>query len=409
MATIHSSLILIGFIWLQSVLAYKTDCKFTEYSGGPGQVIATFTPTLPGNVSLSGSSTTWNMLSSIFGGIPVVGGALSSLFGIIGVATDNTIDNMMILEEAINTLIADINKTVYDLKEYTDAKFEEYDYDQKVLALHGIYYSAGYCASFSIPDNQLDCLKNLNLDITELYPTFFPTDPKYETFEQLLPLTRHYIDLQMAVLVDIIALTNKDVDYTSHLATFSVIAYNFYVSSVLTIVQEHKNNSINSVQCQALGWKPSDNIICFYYDQLECHTEWDNGDGCSLRTPGGSGYCAYSCADCTRYIADQYRVKFSLIVKRKVRYFPVLTRNIKDYWNIDMGQAMEYYKEMGIMAGAEPSDYENLYLISDTFVMADYRPILQSYGEFMTKKTSLIRNQMRWSCSADSVNCPNMN
>ena len=65
---------------------FRTDCKFHNYSGGPGEVIAKFEPTLPGNVSLEFGSKAFGIISKLVGGIPEAGKALSILFGVVGAA-----------------------------------------------------------------------------------------------------------------------------------------------------------------------------------------------------------------------------------------------------------------------------------------------------------------------------------
>ena len=149
-------------------------CQVTPYEGRPGQVIATFTPTLPGHVSFESSTNVFDYMSNIFSAVPVVGGVLGGLLDVIGTATNNEVSNMLILKEAIDDLIDDITTTINDLKDYVDAKFDEFDYDLKTQSLHGIYYSAGYCQSFGKPDNVEDCLKSLKCGHYKPFANFLP-------------------------------------------------------------------------------------------------------------------------------------------------------------------------------------------------------------------------------------------
>ena len=348
------------FILVSYGEGHKTDCLFHNYAGGPGEVIATFKPTLPGKISLEFGSKTLSIFAKIVGFIPEVGGALSRLFGIIGDLTDNTVDNMKAFQKAINDLTDDIRKTVEDLKKYVDAKFDEYDYDKKSETLKGIYEQSRLCASFSSPSEKEFCLKDLMLGIVRLYPTFFTTEPKYETFEQLLPMTRQLADLQFATLLDTLNFTKVDPDYKMLIANFSVIAYNYFVHGINSIVNQHLNNT-QAVSCKAVDeadfcnlYVP-DQCVCLHISAFTCEQEWDNEDGCRCQNPDPKDTSSDS--NCI-YAVMVYQDSAIREIKDKLApYHSNLELNIRKYWKADVGQTMEHWKELDIKAGAKESSY----------------------------------------------------
>ena len=340
---------------------FRTDCKFHNYSGGPGEVIAKFEPTLPGKVSLEFGSKAYKILTKLIGGLPEVGKPLSIFFGVIGAAIDPTMDDLAALQKAVNDLIADIKKTVMDLKKYVDAKFDEYDYDQKSKALKGLYRQSTVCSSFGNPDNIEDCLHVLAFAMVREYPTFLPTHPKYETFEQLMPMTRQFADLHIAALLHLLKIKNLDPDYKSMLANFTIVVCNYFIHGINVTVHQHLKNwkyptynmvdevdkLDNSPYCYLYG----DCHICVSIGAYTCTQQWDNGDGCQLQypVPAKPVPCVIG--------AVYFHECFKLIYRNLDSYHSVLTLNIRSYWYIEVVQTLTKWKEIGIKLGAKESSY----------------------------------------------------
>ncbi len=337
---------------------FRTDCKFHNYSGGPGEVIAKFEPTLPGKVSLEFGSKAYKILTKLVGGLPEVGKPLSIFFGVIGAAIDPTMNDLAALQKAVNDLIADIRKTVMDLKKYVDAKFDEYDYDQKSKTLKGLYRQSTLCSSFENSDNIENCLYDLAFAMVREYPTFLPTDPKYETFEQLMPMTRQFADLHIAALLHLLKITKLDPDYKSMLANFTIVVCNYFIHGINVTVHQHLMN-----------WKyPTYNVVdevvtripdCYFdwcrrcesIGAYTCKQEWDNGDGCQQQYPVPAK--PVPCLIGTVYSIDCYK----LLLRNLYSYQSVLTLNIRKYWYIEVVQTLTKWKEIGIKLGAKESSY----------------------------------------------------
>ena len=270
---------------------------------------------------------------------------------------------MMAFQKAINDLTDGTKKTVEDLKKYTDAKFDEYDYDKKSETLKGIYKHSRQCVSFSSPLVKEFCLKGLMLVIFRLYPTFFTTEPKYETFEQLLPLTRQFVDLQFATLLDILNITKVDPNYKILIANFSVTAYNYFVHGINSIVNQHLKNT-QAVSCKAVDEykyciptcyiKPCQ-CVCMHIAAFTCEQEWDNEDGCRRQNPDPKDKSSdFNCL----HAAMVYQHRAIREIKDKLAsYHSNLELSIRKYWKVDVGQTMEHWKELGIKAGAKASSY----------------------------------------------------
>lgn len=356
-------LLVVFSLLLSHVDGYRTDCVFHSYSGGPGEVIAKFQPTLPGKISLEFGNASLKIFSSILGLIPEVGGARSALYGIVGTLTDNSVSNMRALEKAINDLIDDVRKTVEDLKNYVDAKFDEFDYDKKSEALNGIYDQSGLCAAFNIAVDKKSCLTSLVLDMVGEYPTFLPTDPKYETFEQLLPLTRQFSDLHFAVLLDTVNITKLDPDYKMALANFSIVAYNYFVHGINSIVDQHLKN-IQGISCDTVGERQGCVPFCYtspcpcyclHIGAFACQQQWDNGDGCRRQFPvpadsGNENNC-YTSPWVWPFKARK------AVTDQLTPYKTTLETAIRKYWLADVGQTMGHWKELGLKAGASNSSF----------------------------------------------------
>ena len=336
---------------------FRTDCKFHNYSGGPGEVIAKFEPTLPGNVSLEFGSKAFGIISKLVGGIPEAGKALSILFGVVGAATDTTVDKLAALQKAINDLIADVKKTVVDLKKYVDAKFDEYDYDKKSEALKGLYDESTICSSFGRPDNIESCLHDLALSMVRKYPTFLPIDQKYETFEQLLPMTRQFADLHIAALTDILNIRKLDPDYKNMLANFSVNVYNYFVHGITVTVDQHLKNTSDLKYDQVdvveipvpLCYTPPC-TWCYTIGAYTCEQAWDNGDGCQQQYPVPAS--AMNCMTAASFYPPECSKQLEI---KRASYDSDLASNIRKYWKVDVGQTMEHWKKIGIQVGAKES------------------------------------------------------
>ena len=349
---------LVIFLFLLSqVEGYHTDCIFHKYTNAPGEVIAKFQPTLPGKISLQFGDKSLSIYSRIVSLVPEVGTALSALYGTIADLTDNTVDNIRKLQKTINDLIDDVRKTIMDLKNYVDAKFDQYDYDKKSEALKGIYGHSGLCADFSSPDNKVTCLKNLVLNMVGLYSTFLPADPKYETFEQLLPMTRQFADLHFAALLDILGLTELDKDYKSALAKFSVSVYNYFVHGINSIVDQHLKN-VGGVSCSDIGEKrlcvaicytPPCGCTCTEIGAYVCQQKWGKDDGCKAQHPNPADPSEGNCFFAALFWPSKAKSK----LKGKLgTYKKDLESAIRKYWGADVGQTMESWKKLGLKAGA---------------------------------------------------------
>ena len=354
-------------IMINNVGGYKTDCTFHSYAGNPGQVIAKFQPTLPGKISLSISE---GFLKKIFNKLspdslevrqlPGITGALGVLVGVIGDLTDNTVKNMEALQNAINDLIDDVRKTVNDLKTYVDAKFDEYDYDKKSDALKGIYLQSSLCTSFAHPPNKEACLKNMMFSMVEKYSVFLPDDPKYETFEQQLPLTRQFADVHFAILIDTLNMTNFDRDYKIILANFSVAVYNYFVHGINNIVHQHFNNikgvSCNPVDerhfCVPICYSSPCTCYCTHIGAYMCEQHWDSDDGCKQEYSYAGEQDNCMIAGFTWPSKAKDRVQ-----KKLATYKKDLETAIRKYWAADVGQTMENWKKLGIKVGAKDSSF----------------------------------------------------
>ena len=344
------------------VHGYKTDCSFHKFEGSPGEVIAKFEPTLPGKISMQFGDKSLKIYSRIVSLVPDVGGALSGLYGTIAGLTDNTIENMQTLQKTINDLTSDIRKTVLDLKDYVDAKFDEYDYDKKSDALKSIYDQSGFCAEFSSPSNKETCLKSLIVNLAASYPEFLPTDPKYETFEQILPMTRQFADLHFAVLLDTLLVTKVDSDYKNAIANFSVTSYNYIVHGINTIVDQHLKQ-IKGVSCKDVGLKqicvpycisPPCGCMCSSIETYACQQQWANDDGCKVQYPDPPDPSEGNCFEAGFFWPTKAKNK----LKGKLgTYKKDLEIAIRKYWGADVGQAMASWKKLGINAGARESSF----------------------------------------------------
>ena len=347
-------------LYLTDGEAHKGDCVFHSYEGGPGQVIATFEPTLPGNISLTYGGKVLDIVGAIVSGAPFIGGALGALFDTIGALTDNTIEDMNTFQKALNELSISINKTIKDLKHYMDAKLDEHDYHLKLDTLKGLYQSSGLCASFSNPHNQDFCLRSLLLDIFNKYPTFLPADPKYQTFEQLLPLARQFADLHFGVLTDLINITNMDQDFLNALKNSSVVTYNYFVLAISKIIDQHEKAVHEDFSYSHLDFRQTacylDICRCFASNAIEFSQQWDNDDGCTMQEPDPKCNGCIHCGNILYKIWLPSETKYE-IARRRRSYITDLVSNIKKYWDIEVGRAMITWKKMGMKVGAEDSSY----------------------------------------------------
>ncbi len=335
--------------------AYRTDCQFHQYQGPPGEVILKFTPTLPAKLTLHFSTNLVSIWANIVGAVPEAGSVLGAFYGTLADLTDPTAGDLNKLVAGVNKLIEGVRTTVTDLKNYMDAKINQHDLDLKIQTLKGHLTAGTHVFLYHDAAEKKRSLTALNVNLLSSQPTFLSNNPKYETFEQLLPLTRTFVGLHMAVLTELFNMT-KSQDYKNELKSLSVTAYNWYKLAVSQVIKQH--TTYPKPQCWVDGVKQ----VCvpiLYTSQTQCVSctmtgvtckqDWRDGDGCQQSVTHGPENCLMN-------MRDTPRAKNALVPLRET-YFKQKSTSIKTYWRVEMGDDMEKVKQVGIKAGATESQY----------------------------------------------------
>ncbi len=357
MASITSGTILISICLLLALgppqcWAYRTDCQFHPYQGPPGQVILKFTPTLPAKLSLHFSTNLLSIFTDIVGVVPVAGSVLGSFYGTLADLTDPTAGDLNKLVAGVNKLIDGVRTSINDLKNYMDAKINQHDLDLKIQTLKGHLTAGTHLFLYHDAAEKKRSLTSLNVDLLSSQPTFLTKDPRYETFEQLLPLTRTFVDFHLAVLTELFNMT-KSGDYKNEIKSLSVTAYNWYKLAVSQVIKQH--TSFPEPECA------SDNVkqVCIHMmtttcvsctmTGVTCRQDWKDGDGCDHDV-------SHDPESCLLNARDTPLAKKGLQLARE-SYFQKKSTSIKTYWRVEMGDDMEKLKQIGIKAGATESQY----------------------------------------------------
>ena len=363
MASIASGTILISICLLLALRlpqcrAYSTDCAFHPYQGPPGEVILRFTPTLPANLSLHFSTNLVSIWANVVGAVPGVGSALGAFYGVIADLTDPTAGDLNKLVAGVNKLIEGVRATITDLQNYMDAKINQHDLDLKIQTLKGHLTAGTHLFLYHDAAEKKRSLAALNVDLLSSQPTFLTNDPKYVTFEQLLPLTRTFVGLHMATLVELFNMT-KSQDYRNEIKSLSITAYNWYKLAVPQVIKQH--TSFSEPECWSDNVKHTACIPDFFtYSRpatcygctmtgVTCKQDWRDGDGCQQSVSHGAENCLFT-------VSDAPKAKNALVPLRET-YFKQKSTSIKTYWRVEMGDDMEQLKQLGIKAGATESQY----------------------------------------------------
>ena len=364
MASIGSGTILISICLLLALeppqcWTYSTDCNFHPYKGPPGEVIAELKKTLPADISHQFSKNALSIMSGIMDAVPEACSAFNVFFGTIAGLTDPTGDDHAKLVSSVGTLLADIRQTVSDLKEYIGTNIDQDDFELKTQSLHSYLMEGAKIYSLQGAEEKKTSLRNLNIRLILSQPTFLPGSPNYETFEQLLPLTRTFVDLHMATLIELFILTNYSEDYKEAIKSLSVMSYNWYVAAVAQIVNEHSSSfpaptlavTDKKYSCIPLSHGP-EHCRCTSITGVTYQQVWKDGAGCN-------GSITHEATDCIILVADLHKADSTLKQKRNV-YITNMTESIKTYWRVEMGDAMEKLKQVGFKAGSTESQYITL-------------------------------------------------
>ena len=358
MASIGNGTILISICLLLALeppqcwsSTFRKDCNFKRYEGPPGDVIAKFQATLPAKITLNFSTNALSIMSGIFGIVPVVGSAVGAFYGTIAGLTDPTAGDLNKLVTAVNTLIDDINKTVNDLKEYTDAKVDQHDFDLKKQTLSGLLFAGTHIFEYHDDVLKLNSLRTLQTQILTNQPTFLPARLKYGTYEQLLPLSRTFIGYRIAILIDLFVMTNHSEDYAAEIKTFCTTAYNWYVLAVRNVVKQHTSGFPRAVctrikERQICAIKIC--IGCFTQGET-CLQEWKDGAGCEQSLTHSEESCISGIGDLRKVV--------SLLDQKRDAYIAHITESINTYWRVEMGDAMEKVKQVGLKFGTVESQH----------------------------------------------------
>ena len=349
MASIGSGTILISICLLLALeppqcWTYSTDCNFHPYKGPPGEVIAELKNTLPADISHQFSTNALSIMSGIMDAVPEAGSAFNAFFGTIAGLTDPTTGDHDKLVSSVDTLLADIRQAVSDLKEYIGANIDQDDFELKTQSLHSYLMEGAKIYSLQGAEEKKTSLRNLNIRLILSQPTFLPGSPNYETFEQLLPLTRTFVDLHMATLIDLFVMTNYSEDYKEAIKSLSVMSYNWYVAAVAQIIDQHSSSF--PVPTLAVN---GEKYVC---TGVTYQQEWKDGAGCKESI-------THEATDCAVLVADFHKADNALQHKRNV-YIAHMTESIKTYWRVEMGDAMEKLKQVGLKAGSTESQYITL-------------------------------------------------
>ncbi len=361
--------------------AYKTDCKFHPYQGPPGEVIAKLERTLAADISFQFSRNALSIMSGILGADPEADFDFSTFFGTISGQTDPTADDLHELETSVNRLIADIRQTVSDLKEYVGANVDQHDFELKTQSLHSYLLQAANIYSLHGADAKKKSLWKLNIQLILNQPTFLPGNPNYETFEQLLPLTRTYVDLHMAALMELFVLTDYSNDFKEAIKSLSIMSYNWYVAAVAQIINRHSSSFPTPTlavidekySCTTFNHGP-EKCRCSSVAGITYQQEWKNGAGCN-------DSITHEATDCAVLVSDLHKAESALRHSLDV-YIAHMSESLETYWRVEMGDAMEKLKQVGLEAGSTESQHITFVDAIQAASTDDLSPVYDNVREF---------------------------
>ncbi len=361
--------------------AYKTDCKFYPYHGPPGEVIAKLERTLSADISFKFSRNAVSIMSGLVGAVPDADSTFNTFFGGIAGLTDPTADDFLKLETSVNSLIADIRQTVSDLKEYVGANVDQYDFELKTQSLHSYLLEAANIYSLHGADAKKKSLWKLNIQLILNQPTFLPGNPNYETFEQLLPLTRTFVDLHMATLMELFMLTDYRNDFKEAIKSLSIMSYNWYVAAVAEIINRHSSSfpvpTLTVIDqkssCTPFNHGP-EHCRCSSVAGITYQQEWKNGAGCN-------DSITHEATDCAILVSDLHKAESALRHSLDV-YIAHMSESLETYWRVEMGDAMEKLKQVGLEAGSTESQHITFLDAIQAASTDDLSPVYDNVREF---------------------------
>ncbi len=361
--------------------AYKTDCKFYRYHGPPGEVIAKLERTLSADISFQFSRNAVSIMSGLVGAVPDADSTFNTFFGGIAGLTDPTADDFLKLETSVNSLIADIRQTVSDLKEYVGANVDQYDFQLKTQSLHSYLLEAANIYSLHGADAKKKSLWKLNIQLILNQPTFLPGNPNYETFEQLLPLTRTFVDLHMATLMELFMLTDYSNDFKEAIKSLSIMSYNWYVAAVAEIINRHSSSfpvpTLTVIDqkssCTPFNHGP-EHCRCSSVAGITYQQEWKNGAGCN-------DSITHEATDCAILVSDLHKAESALRHSLDV-YIAHMSESLETYWRVEMGDAMEKLKQVGLEAGSTESQHITFLDAIQAASTDDLSPVYDNVREF---------------------------